>query len=286
MQPVLNLLDDSDFLSLGALIGVLCFVGGKMVTPPSRVHAWGLRLAAAAFVAYGIHGYVSLKPDDANTLLSIAFRGLFAAGLVLGISWIVLPILAFVYDNTLGLVMKKLRDFFFTIRRKAAERRSRREEDKRRRQAERVYAQQAPERERARLEAQAQAKRDAEDRRRRADARTDCELMYARLAPDLGDRFTKEMFDDFVKRHLDNDHPADYVEGRAQQLQALLQQHYEKVHPPPKFKNMVEIAAWYEQMQQQIKAQSVDDRAKRAQLAQLNLRYRDLMNDYLENVQP
>lgn len=51
MNTARHFLVDSDLVSLGVLIGILCFVGGKMVAVPSRVDTWNLRLAAAGFVA-------------------------------------------------------------------------------------------------------------------------------------------------------------------------------------------------------------------------------------------
>jgi hypothetical protein len=286
MKTVVQMVDGSDLFSLAVLIGILCFVGSKVARPGSRLYVWGLRLAVLGFVAYGVYGCIAFQPGDAGELAGIAFRGLFAAGLVLGASWIVLAIVAFVYGHTVAGLTVRVRDWWASGRRRAAERRARREQELQRQRDQEEYERRAPERERLRREAEARAQAEAQAQRRREDARAGCELLYALYAPDLGPRFTKEMFHEFVQRHLGDDHDASYVEQRAQQLQALLQQHYEKVHPPPTFKDMMELAAWFEGQKQQIEALPIDGRAKRVHLANLNRRFQELMTEHLERNSP
>src|SRR5207249_3925444 len=95
----------------------------------------GLRLAAVAFVAFCIYGYLRLKPTDAQGLLWIAVRGLLAAGLALGVAWILLPIIAFASRSILGSLLEKASYVADAARRSAAERRAKEQEEERRRRA-------------------------------------------------------------------------------------------------------------------------------------------------------
>lgn len=286
MKTVLQLVDEGDFVALGVAIVILCFVGAKMVGDKSAARTWGLRLAAVGFVAYFIYGCIKFRADDAGTLSSVAFRGLFAAGLVLGASWLVLPIIAFIYQRTVGVLLRGLGDAWQAGRKRAVARKAKRQEQRSQREAERDYQRQSPERERALREAEVRAEADGRARRRKEDARASCELLYASYAAEIGQRFSKDMFDDFVKKHLGDERDAEYVEQRAEQLQAVLRQHHENVRPVPKFKDMVELAAWFQAQKKEIEGLPIDDRAKRTHLANLNRRFQELMSEHLEHSGP
>src|ERR1017187_524054 len=67
-------------------------------------------------------------------------------------------------------------------------------------------------------------KRQAEEREkeaaqgRRDEAKAACEWLFALHAPELKNRFTREMFDDFVHRHFGDHKMPEYVERRAAEL--------------------------------------------------------------------
>ncbi len=99
MDAVLQILAEPDPCSLLGLIAVLCWVGSVMVASRRDLHGWGYRLAAAGFVGYGLYAAFVEQPSDADGYLFIAIRSLFAAGWMLGGSWIVLAVGGFVSDR-------------------------------------------------------------------------------------------------------------------------------------------------------------------------------------------
>jgi hypothetical protein len=122
--------------------------------------------------------------------------------------------------------------------------------------------------------------------KRRDDARARCEVFFGLHGPEIGTRFPKAMYDDFARRYLGDDHPPEYVEERAEQLLALLQQHLDKVEPAEKPMDVTELAAWYKRTRAQIEALDLDERTKRMQLAELNARYAELMQEQIQNLHP
>lgn len=281
MQVVLDVLNGDDLLSLGVLIGILCFVGSKMVAVQSPAYQWGLRLAAGGFVAYCVYGCLTLRAARADSLAAIAFRGLFAAGLVLGVAWVVLPIAGFLYQRSIGACMQRFRAWSAGASARAAQRRTGREQEERRRREEQEYARQAPERERWQRAAEERERLEGEAKKRREDAHFDCELLYSLYARDIGERFTRQMLDQFMEKYMGDAHAPDVVERRAEQLQDILRQHYEQIHPPPKFTSVEQVTAWMQREKSAIEALPVEDRVKRRLLAEVHRQYAEYVSDMM-----
>jgi hypothetical protein len=94
---VLSFLDSVDPCFLGLIVAVLVFIGSRMVAGQPSVQGWGLRLAVATFLIYGGYLWFSGKPDEGIPLWKLALRCGCVAGIVLALSWIVLPVLSFVH---------------------------------------------------------------------------------------------------------------------------------------------------------------------------------------------
>ena len=119
--------------------------------------------------------------------------------------------------------------------------------------------------------------------RRRENIRADCEMLFSLLAPEIGDRFTRELFEDYVKRYLHDGLDADEVERRGEQLQDLLRQHHEKA-VPPKANSLSELAQWFERRKTEIDALPVEDGFKRSYVAMLNARFQELTKEQMEMI--
>ena len=286
MITVLDHLESGDLCSAVLLAALLSFVGQKMVEARPSLRLWGIRLAAVAFISYSFYRFLRAKSPDVNDLLAIAAHGLLVGGLTLGAAWIALAVLAVLYDYLAAPFWASVGNWATTRRRNAAERKVRLEKEARLRREQEEYARSAPERERARREADTKAKDEAVSQQRRHEARAACELLYCLHAPEIGPRFSRQMFDDFVARHLGDSHPPDEVERRARQLQDILRQHLEKVEPSPKRRSIEDRTAWYQETKQTIEALPIEDRAKRVQIAELNVRYMELMKEHLEGLEP
>lgn len=126
--------------------------------------------------------------------------------------------------------------------------------------------------------------RKSEAQKRRDDARASCEIFYSLHAPEIGSRFTKVMFDDFVRRHMGDERPPEYVEERSRQLREVLQQHLAKCEPP-RPRTLEELAAWFQEQKRQIDGLP-DGVNKDALRAQLNARYAEMTSQLLEEMHP
>ena len=63
-----------------------------------------------------------------------------------------------------------------------------------------------------------------EQRRRREKARLKLDLFYLSAGPEIGDRISRTMFDDFMHRYMGDHLPVTDIEDHARQLYAILQQ--------------------------------------------------------------
>ena len=147
---------------------------------------------------------------------------------MLGIAWIALPVLSFLYEETVGRLLRAARDVTFRIRSRLSERRARHRAERERRRAQRAWERAAPHRERQRREAEEEARRQAAAQRCREDARAAVELLYSLYAPEIGQRFPREAFDAFCSTYLNDQKTPEYVEERALQLRSIIEQHREK----------------------------------------------------------
>jgi len=170
------------------------------------------------------------------------------------------------------------------------ERRARRAEERRRLREQREWERSGPEREQAQREADARKQADeqtkADAQRRRADARANCEFLYSLYAPEIGNRFSRNDLDAWIKKHMGDDQDPTIVEQRGEQLRRLIDHHREQVKPTPKFANIQELARWFQEQKAEIDTLPLDDKLKRAHLVNLNERYADLTTKLLESMQP
>jgi hypothetical protein len=285
MRTVLDLLENGDPCSAVLLIALLAFLGAKVVASHPSLRSWGFRTAVCVFIAFCVWRYLDSPSSDPNDLLTIALRGLLAAGLALGVTWILLPVLAFFFSATIASPWAKCRLWLHAARLRSADREARYTDEAHRRREREEYERRAPEPERARLETEARSNVLADAQRRREEARAACELLYTLHAPEIGARFSRQLFDDFIARHLGDSFPPEDVERRAQHLQEVLRQHLEKVEPTRK-QTVEGLARWYHQLKQEIEAQPLEQRYKNAQLAQLNARYATLVQQLMQEMEP
>lgn len=225
MDPILRFLETVDTGGLFVLVLALLFIGNRLSAAQLRVRALSLSVAAVLFVAF-VAFHLTQRSAYADNLSDLTIRGLLGAGFVLGVLWIVLPPLAALFRTTTGSMRNWGREARF---RRDARRRERELEAERRRH-ERQEPAAAKERERLRQQAAEQTRKAATDQKRREDARAKCDVLFALHGPELRERFTKEMFDDFIRRHLGDDRSADYVEQRARELCEIVQKHLEMVN--------------------------------------------------------
>ncbi|GIW81433.1 MAG: hypothetical protein KatS3mg105_3240 [Gemmatales bacterium] len=288
-RQAMDSIEQGDPRFLAVVIAILVFIGSKMVSGQPGLKRLGLRLGAAIALIYGGYLYFYLGAAQAESPWFLALRSLNAGGGVLAFTWIVLPVLNFVFNHLrlalaaflgytgyeivlaggfdqeqfpnialrgLGAVALTLivawivhpiwdylRGILPEPRRNNEETQSQRSERFRRalrrarRQRARRHDRDVPTRlstspssaEEDDLDDEWLTVRSAssealEERRRREKARFKLELFYLSVSPDIGHRFTRAMFDDFLNRYMGDHLPVEDVEDNARQLYTILQQ--------------------------------------------------------------
>jgi len=267
-------LEQIDFWSALILIGALYMIGDRIVQGRPAMRERGVQCAIAAFGIYCVSAFLTYGSADAPELLGIAFRALLVAGIVLGLSWITLTALA-----PMGRLLTAPGRLWADHRRQTERTRQyQREQDEgRRREAEQA---------RQRLERADGTQREASAERRRNDARAAAALTYSLYAPKVTERFSRQNFDEFVEMYMGDDHSADDVEKRGQELVRTLQQHLEQVEPPNEKRTLEDLARWFVEQKELIESLTLDDKLKRLHLAELNARYSDLSSNLMTELKP
>lgn len=281
LQVILNLVEEPDFCSVGFLIVLLCLIGSKLIVLGSRVHKLSLGLAFCAFLAYCVYGFIRDQPENANGITSLALRGLLAAGLMLGVSWILLPVVAFAYKHGVQIPRERLRTWKEAADRSRQERNAAADKERRRQMEEDERRRNTPHREQAAREAEVRAKMEGEAQRRRDRARARCELLYSEHAKVIGEAFRKEMFDDFIAKYMNDHRSPEEVEEWGEQLHGSLTRVIEGITPAEKHNDLDGLMAWYEGTKAKILNSEMTDTAKKAHLSELSEEFSSRMTRML-----
>ena len=248
---------------------ILIFCGGCVVERSPRCREVGKKMAVWSFVLSFLYLVFGPNPDHTPSpnLIGAAVVSLVVAGMVLGFCWLVLPPLAFAYDLTLGGVFRWWKRFASAAR------------------DHRQQPQQNAEWERSRPERDRVAASMVNAHKRREDAKAGCDALFALAAPEIGTRFSKQDYAEFVSKYMADTALPEVVEQRAEQLRTIIRQHQERVEPSPRRKSLQELSAWFEQRMSEI--QSVpDERLRRTLIVQLKDRYSDLTSAMLAEMSP
>jgi len=285
MDSFLEIINSADVVSLIALIAVLCWVGGRMVQRFPELGQWAWRFAAVAFIGYCLFMGSELDQHTPGLWLGIACRGVLAAGLTLGVSWIVLSVYGFMKSIS-DRAARKAQSRAESRRREKERKQREREEQKRREQSDRD----APERERQwqiaeerRLQQEAVSR---EARQTREDTRYACELFYNLHAPKIADRFSKQDLHDFLNRYMGDAQSLDVIRRRANQLAETIRQHVEAVDPSEEIATLEELSAWYAKQRSHLESLQIETTIKKEFCLQLTDRYATLTGRLLEEVKP
>jgi hypothetical protein len=279
MDSVLRIIENADVCATPVLILILAAVGSKMVSTQPTLRQWGVRLAAAAFIAYAIYGGITHEPTTADEWVFVLIHGLVAGGITVGFAWIFLASIHFIYRHLLATSAAKLRQVAGT----SSQQRSFDSDPRLYEQEQRIREQQEAER-RAREAEQTRIKVDAQ--RRRTDARASALLSYTMYAPKLGNRFTRDMFDKYVTDFMGDQHAAEDVERRGHELIAILDKHVQELQPPKETKTVEDLARWFQEQRERIESLPLDERTKKTHMVNLNERYAELTAKLLENMGP
>lgn len=311
-MPPFSFLNEAIDISTLMLLSVLFVLGGNLVNRKAKLQVYGKRIAGVAFFLFVIIMVSEREPTRPSDWLGIIIRSLIFSGLVLGAAWTILPAGLFVYEHTLGALFRFLDDIErsrqrrLELQRQAREReereaaleqelrlrndqrdRERKMQEEQKRLQDEEFERKRPERERlareAALLAVAEKKLRAEDQKRREDARAACELCYSLAAPEIGNRFSRTEFGDFVSKYMADSFPSEYVEERAVQLKTIIQLHQEKIVPAKKFSSIQDLTGWFEQQKAQIEA-IPEAKQRSTLLVHLKERYLEMTDQLLSEM--
>jgi hypothetical protein len=102
MNVILDMLNEPDPVWTPLLIGLLCWVGSRMIETRPDLRRWGARVAAGVFIVYALYAVQAFSPTNASECVGLTVCGVFAAGLTLGVSWIALAATGLLYELTVG----------------------------------------------------------------------------------------------------------------------------------------------------------------------------------------
>lgn len=235
-----------------------------------------------AFLATIVFGYVGMRPDRGDEMLSVLIAGFFFANVAELLAALILP----ATDSIAARISHRLRTQRW--QREQSEK-AEQEAEQRRLAAEQQAAEDErlrPERERQARERLVREQAEAEAQRRRDAARSECLVFYLLHEAEIKSRFPRKRYNEYVATYLRDAMPPDEVEAQAQKLLAMIQGHLEKAGVAHRRLDLAALGQWLQDGIAEIEAQPIDDRLRRNQLARLKKRYADLTQQYFEEVQP
>lgn len=270
-----------DGLSIFILLAVLGWLGHLLIQSLSRLKsrerliyraACCLAVVSGLFMfGWGLERESAPNPDTVLGLLIPAI----ATALISAFGWyFAVAVLYFVWEYVVAVPLRMMSQF---------SERKRQWLDRRGREAD--AARDELRRAEQRRSAAEQRSQEQTCQSRREDARAECDALYALAAPEIGSRFSKQDFNEFLTKYMSDASPPEAVEQRAEQLKKIIREHEAKVEPPPKFRSLQELSAWFEQ--QMADLQSVPDEKMRKSLAaKLKAKYSDLTSEMVSEISP
>ena len=260
-------------LTWGLGLAALYWIGKWAVRKRDGLRKVGISLGCfASFVATAL---LFLAPDPelgtGARFLASAFVGAITGLIVAWGSWILLPILALVYEHTLGPIVGLVATAVMgwnAARQGARNRRA----ASRQRMMERNSSQ-----DRMGTTTAAEVARQ-----KRQQVRFICQLDYDQHARELEPVFPRQQLLEYFGSYLSDALPVEVVETNAGKLQDLIQRHLTRLGVTAVPRSLVQIQGWYDQQRQQIEALA-DEPLKNRLLVQLRTRFAELSTELLES---
>jgi hypothetical protein len=275
-----QLLPDSDICPLVMLIALLIWLGSFAVHNSPKMQWFGVRVAFGCAFLTAVADLLKSGPTSAGEVLRIVIRGLAAGGLVLGASWISLPVLTFAYR-----FLQASFDFALSPFRRARSawkaRRLAIETRRQQRLAHENWERCRPERERQAREQVARAGREAEvkrvaesqaaaDRKRRENAQLSCLWAFDRYSTGRGERIPRGRVQAYFDQYMSNAHSAEEVEERASQLKEILEEAGGTPGKKSAFSSLDDLAVHFQKKRLEIDALPYDEDTKETLLTSIN----------------
>ena len=258
---------------------------GSAVAGNTVHRVWAARLGSLAFIGHVVY-LACTMPVSGSEWIGVAITAGVVAGFVYGGSQIALPVFAAAYGGTLGRAASGLRSWQADQRQAADDRRRKQEREEYQRRSREEYERTAPERERQRQAEERRRQLAAVDAKRRKDARAACELAYSRCALEISERFSRQDLERFMTTYMGDDHAAEDVERRGEELCKVMADYRQPPKPEKKKRTIKELAEWYVRERELIDALPLDEELKQEHAAALDMRYAELTQELLQGLEP
>jgi len=258
---------------------------GPAVAGNSVYRVWAARLGSLAFLGYALYLGSTMNAAGMDWL-AVLMTAAVVGGLVYGGSQIALPVFAAAWGGTVGRAVFAWRSWNSARQAAADERRRRRESEEFRRRSQEEYERAAPERERQRQAEERRRELAARDAKRRKDARAACELAYSRCAVEIGNRFSRQELERFMATYMAEDHSADDVERRGEELRKMMEDYRQPPKVQKKPRTIQDLAEWYLREKQSIEGLPLDDLVRQEHLVALDMRFDELTQEVLQSMEP
>jgi len=270
MSSLIELIEQGDFLYLLFIAALLYYVGQMAVAhnPQSKKSGQGIFLLT--LVVYALFEISRFGIYDAEGLLSILFRGLIAAGMMLGISWILLSASAFLFSPT-EQATRSLQESRRKSQLEKDRKKQEREFEQQRQRDQKEWERKAPERERRQKKQQQAEQKCKADQHKREEIRLSCQLLYDQHTHELQQRFPRDRLVEYFDQYLSDSFPIEIVEQRGKLLKEMIESSLEQTAGnKQKFASLNEIAAYFQEQRKEIESLNYDEPTKQSFISSLN----------------
>lgn len=286
MELFLTIVEGDSVAALFLLL-FLYFLATKVIERARHLAPWGGRCGLAAWFLYLIVRGFPQSPQNAEEMLGYVLRAFLAAGFVCVITWLLVPVIVFLWTRSFGRAIRFCRSRWAARRRHHIELLSQRLSLDAQRRAEEQRRLEAPALERQRHEAAQQAAIVAEQRavaqKRREDGRLRCELLYERHAQQLLTYFPRKRFAQLLDRYLHDRVPADEIEQREQWVKEAIRESIgAETSKTPKFQSVAEIAAYFEARRKELEQLPHSEEVIEHYIVQINKNEDDALRKFLK----
>lgn len=239
---------------------VVIFIGQHCVNSSPEAERWGKRIASFTFFCLLGSKLLGDEVSDPFEFVELAISALLTAGMILGLSWIFLPLPFYLWRQTAS---EGLRTFHHWKQKQQQRENQQREEQDRleqQRLSEEEWKRNAPERERQRREQQQLAINRADQQRRREEVRLRCQLLYDQHTQELQEKLSPQRLEAYFSQYLTDQHSAEMVEQRGELLKEMIEQSLDSdTSDQLEFNSIQEIALHFKEQRTEIEKLEYDN---------------------------
>ena len=251
---------ETDFFTLLIAASTMLYIGQFCVKSSSTADTWGKRIASVIFLFLLGSELLTGEFSDPMSIAGMAVSTLLKAGMVLGLSWMILPVPLFLYEQTVwegwGYLDRKRQEY----QRQEKQQQEEQERLEQQRLRDDEWKQNAPIRERQQQEKEQRRLKQIKEQHLREEVRLRCQLLYDYHAHEVQEKLSPERLEDYFCQYLSDDYPAEMVEQRGELLKEMIEQSLEPdTSDQLEFNSIQEIAFYFKKQREEIEQLEYDD---------------------------